>query len=147
SKLRPVRAVFFVVKIASNCFAKRPDICSTACKDAAELFPRRVATNTRRQKMLPTSTMPLLPLPGLVLFPRTMIQLHIFEPRYVRMVHDSLLRERRIATASLRPGWQKDYFGTPAVHRTVTAARILHEETLPGNRYNILLEGIERAQL
>lgn len=96
---------------------------------------------------VPTVSIALFPLPGLVLFPRTMLPLHIFEPRYIRMVRDALMRDRRIATANLRPGWQKEYFGAPPVHRTITIARILHEEQLPGEQYNILLEGIERAEV
>ncbi len=92
-------------------------------------------------------TVPIFPLPGLVLFPRTMLPLHIFEPRYAKMIKDALAGDRRLATAQLRKGWDKDYYGAPPVFRSVTIARILHEETLSGNRYNILLEGIERAEV
>ncbi|MBI5153765.1 LON peptidase substrate-binding domain-containing protein [Candidatus Poribacteria bacterium] len=90
---------------------------------------------------------PLFPLPGLVLFPRTLMPLHIFEPRYVRMVREAIEGDHRIATAQLRKGWQKNYFGTPPVFRTITAARILHDERTPTGQYNIILEGIERAWL
>jgi len=89
----------------------------------------------------------IFPLPGLVLFPRTVLPLHIFEPRYWRLVTDALRGNRRIATANLRKGWEKDYYGAPDVFRTITVARILHDEKLPGNRCNILLEGIERAEV
>lgn len=94
-----------------------------------------------------TCCVPMFPLPGLVLFPRTMIPLHIFEPRYVRLVRDALAGDRRIAAANLRRGWEKDYHGAPNVFKTVTVARILNEERLPDDRFNILLEGIERAEL
>ncbi|MBX3729870.1 MAG: LON peptidase substrate-binding domain-containing protein [Candidatus Sumerlaeia bacterium] len=92
-------------------------------------------------------TVPMFPLPGLVLFPRTVLPLHIFEPRYYRMVTDLLKGDCRLAAANLRKGWETDYYGAPAVHRMVTVARVLHHESLPGRRYNILLEGIERAQI
>jgi Lon protease-like protein len=87
----------------------------------------------------------LFPLPGFVLFPRTAVPLHIFEPRYVRLVRDSLKANKRLALGQLRRGWEKDYYGAPAAFRTVTMARILDHEELPNDRYNILVEGIERA--
>jgi len=88
----------------------------------------------------------LFPLPGLVLFPRTLLPLHIFEPRYIRMVRDALAGDRRIATACLRRGWQRNYYGEPPFHRVITVARILNDEKLPGGRYNLIIEGIERAE-
>ncbi|MEQ8822558.1 MAG: LON peptidase substrate-binding domain-containing protein [Sumerlaeia bacterium] len=94
-----------------------------------------------------TVVAPLFPLPGFVLFPRTMVPLHIFEPRYRQMVQDVLAGDQRIATAQLRPGWEDGYEGRPPVYRMVTLARILHEERLPQGRYNIIVEGIQRARI
>ncbi|MCB2156757.1 LON peptidase substrate-binding domain-containing protein [bacterium] len=88
---------------------------------------------------------PLFPLPGLVLFPRTTIPLHFFEPRYVKMIQDAIAGERRVATAQLRRGWEQNYFGRPPVFRTVTIARILFEEEPDDGGFDVLLEGIERA--
>jgi len=92
-------------------------------------------------------TLPLFPLQDLVLFPRTLLPLHIFESRYRKMVHRALATHRRIATASFKPGWEKQYFDSPKVYRTITIARILHEEQLEDGKFNILLEGIDRALL
>ena len=39
----------------------------------------------------------IFPLPGVLLFPRSQLPLHIFEPRYRAMVSDALARDRRIA--------------------------------------------------
>lgn len=89
----------------------------------------------------------VFPLPGLVLFPRTVLPLHIFEPRYFRLVDDALKGNRRIATGHLRKGWEKEYQGAPPMFRTITVARILHDERLADNRFNILIEGIERAEI
>jgi len=94
-----------------------------------------------------TFSIPIFPLPGLVLFPRTMVPLHVFEPRYVQMVRDALASDGRIATAQLRTGWEKEYFKTPPVYKVITVARILNEERLPDDRYNVLLEGVERAEV
>ncbi len=82
-----------------------------------------------------------------MLFPRTILPLHIYEPRFFRLVSDALKRERRLATANLKKGWEKDYYGRPAIYRTVTIARILHADRLSENRYDILIEGIERAEV
>lgn len=89
--------------------------------------------------------LPMFPLPGLVLFPRTTIPLHFFEPRYVRMIRDAIAGDRRIATAQLRRGWEKNYFGRPPVFRTVTIARVLFDEESEDGGVDVLLEGIERA--
>ena len=43
----------------------------------------------RRDPALP-DTIPLFPLPGAVLLPRTRLPLHIFEPRYLQMLDDAL---------------------------------------------------------
>ena len=90
-------------------------------------------------------TVPIFPLTGLVLFPRTLITLHIFEPRYKALVERTLETDRRMATANIRPGSETNEFGKPRVYRTITIARILHDEKLEDGTFNILLEGIERA--
>src|SRR5258708_9174015 len=40
---------------------------------------------------------PLFPLPGAILFPRSQLPLHIFEPRYREMVRDAIEGPGRIA--------------------------------------------------
>src|SRR2546426_968210 len=42
------------------------------------------------------SVIPLFPLPNMVFFPRTYLPLHIFEPRYRRMVRDAASSHRMI---------------------------------------------------
>jgi len=91
--------------------------------------------------------MPLFPLGEFVLFPRTHAPLHIFEDRYRAMIADVLQGDRRLCMAHLRPGYEKDYEGTPRIHRIVTIARVLMHEKLEDGRYNIIVEGIERAEV
>ena len=55
--------------------------------------------------MLP-STIPLFPLPSVVLFPNVFLPLHIFEPRYRQMVSDALAGERMIGMVLLQPGYE-----------------------------------------
>jgi Lon protease-like protein len=47
----------------------------------------------------------------------------------------------------LRPGWEPDYEGTPAVYRIGCAGFITHAEPLPDGRYNIMLRGLEKFRI
>lgn len=90
--------------------------------------------------------LPIFPLP-IVLFPGAPQPLHIFEPRYREMVADALSADRMIAMMLLRPGWERDYEGWPAVYPIGCSGVITHAETLPDGRYNIVLRGVERVRL
>jgi hypothetical protein len=96
--------------------------------------------------MLP-SEIPLFPLPNVVLFPATLLPLHIFEPRYRAMVEDALEGERVIGMVMLRPGWEPDYEGAPRVYPIGCAGFITHADRLPDGRYNILLRGHEKFRI
>src|SRR5687768_2370471 len=67
---------------------------------------------------------PLFPLPNVVLFPRAVLPLHIFEERYKTMAADALAGDRLVAMALLRPGWEKSYYGRPAIEPVVCVGTI-----------------------
>ena len=90
---------------------------------------------------------PLFPLPNVVLFPGMFLPLHIFEPRYRKMTADALAGERLIAMALLRPGWEKDYEGSPAIHPVVGVGKIIEDAKLEDGRYNLVLLGLSRARV
>ena len=96
--------------------------------------------------MLPT-TVPIFPLPNVVLFPNVFLPLHVFEPRYKAMVADTLEEDRIIGMALLRPGWEKDYDGRPPVFPIGCAGLITHHERLPDGRYNIVLRGLQKFRI
>ena len=96
---------------------------------------------------LDLSSVPLFPLPGVVLFPRAVLPLHIFEDRYRAMTRDALVGQRVIAMALLRPGWEKSYYGRPVIEPVVCAGRILSHEHLPDGKYNFLLQGVARCRI
>jgi hypothetical protein len=96
--------------------------------------------------MLP-STIPLFPLPNVVLFPNVFLPLHIFEHRYRRMVDDAVQGDRIIGMVLLRPGWEADYDGRPAVYAIGCAGVITHSERLSDGRFNIVLRGIEKFRI
>ncbi|HEX6178056.1 MAG TPA: LON peptidase substrate-binding domain-containing protein, partial [Thermoanaerobaculia bacterium] len=91
--------------------------------------------------------LPLFPLPNLVFFPKTRLPLHIFEPRYRQMVSDALESHKRFGIVLLRPGWESDYFGTPAVHELGTVSSIEQALPLQDGRFNIIVHGDVRFRI
>ena len=63
---------------------------------------------------LPPS-IPIFPLPDVVLFPDVSLPLMIFEPRYRAMIADALKGDRIIGMVLLRPGFEADYAGRPPI--------------------------------
>jgi Lon protease-like protein len=96
--------------------------------------------------MLPT-TIPIFPLPNVVLFPNVFLPLHIFEPRYRAMLADALAGDRIIGMTLLRPGYEANYQGRPAVYPVGCAGVITHSEQLPDGRSNVVLQGIEKFRI
>jgi Lon protease-like protein len=90
---------------------------------------------------------PIFPLPNLVFFPQTRMPLHIFEPRYRQMVADAVAGEMRFGIVLLRPGWEEDYFGAPAVHPWGTLTVIEQAMPLDDGRFNILVRGEVRIRI
>jgi uncharacterized protein len=91
--------------------------------------------------------LPIFPLPDLVLFPHTLLPLHIFEPRYRAMTTDCLARDRRLAIVGLKPGYEADYHGRPPVHAVAGIGRIVQCERLASGRFNMILRGEGRARI
>ncbi|MBA2305577.1 MAG: LON peptidase substrate-binding domain-containing protein [Acidobacteria bacterium] len=96
--------------------------------------------------MLP-STIPIFPLPNVVLFPNVFLPLHIFEPRYRMMVADALTGDRMIGMVLLRPGGEGEYGGRPAVYPIGCAGVITHHDQMPDGRYHIVLRGLEKFRI
>jgi uncharacterized protein len=96
--------------------------------------------------MLPP-TIPLFPLPNVVLFPNVFLPLHIFESRYRQMVADALEGDRIIGMTLLRPGYEADYEGRPAIYTIGCAGVITHSQPLGDGRYDIVLRGIEKFRI
>ncbi len=93
------------------------------------------------------SVIPLFPLPDVVLFPRMPLPLHVFEPRYRKMVADSLQKNRMIGMTLLRPGWEPDYEGRPPVFPVGCAGPMEQCEALSDGRYRILVRGTTRFRI
>ncbi len=89
----------------------------------------------------------LFPLPNLVLFPHVMQPLHVFEPRYVDLLHQALEGDRLIAMALLEGNWERDYEGRPPVAPVACVGRVITWQAQGDSRYNVLLLGLARARI
>ncbi|NOK01705.1 MULTISPECIES: LON peptidase substrate-binding domain-containing protein [Myxococcus] len=93
------------------------------------------------------SALKVFPLPSAVLFPHTVIPLHIFEPRYRALVRDALAGDRVLALSQLEPGWEGNYGGRPPMLPMMCAGVIVWDEQVEEGRYNILLQGVSRVRM
>ncbi|TMQ58559.1 MAG: hypothetical protein E6K76_07385 [Candidatus Eisenbacteria bacterium] len=91
--------------------------------------------------------MPLFPLPDVVFFPKTLLPLHIYEPRYRALASEALEHDQVICTALLRPGWEADYYGSPEVYSVGCIGRIVQHQKLSDGRYNITLQGEAKVRI
>ncbi|MFP3944869.1 MAG: LON peptidase substrate-binding domain-containing protein [Alphaproteobacteria bacterium] len=88
------------------------------------------------------STIPLFPLAGALLLPRTNLPLNIFEPRYLKMVDDALAAERLIGMIMPRVEEDED-----RLFPTGCAGRITAFSETDDGRYLITLTGVSRFRL
>jgi Lon protease-like protein len=79
--------------------------------------------------------LPIFPL-SVVLFPGTPLPLHIFEPRYKRMLADCLLTDRRFGLTPIRAGQEAPGPGTIGC-----VAEVRVNQELPDGRSNIVVMG------
>ncbi len=87
--------------------------------------------------------LPIFPLPGAILFPRSQLPLHIFEPRYRDMVRDALDGPGRIGM--VQPHASEDE-GAP-LYPVGCVGEIVGVEELDDGRYNIILHGSTRFRM
>jgi Lon protease-like protein len=85
--------------------------------------------------------LPIFPLPGAILFPRSQLPLHIFEPRYREMVRDAIDGTGRIGM--IQPHRLDDDNRAP-LYSVGCVGEIVGIEELDDGRFNIVLLGINR---
>jgi Lon protease-like protein len=95
----------------------------------------------------PDGVVRLFPLPNLVLFPHAMQPLHIFEPRYIEMTEDALAQDQLIALVLLKPGWEANYWGQPAIYDVACVSRIRWHERLADGRFHLVVQGLCRFRI
>ncbi|MEO8176082.1 MAG: LON peptidase substrate-binding domain-containing protein [Sphingomicrobium sp.] len=99
-------------------------------------------TGAARKKALPTRV-PIFPLAGAILFPRSQLPLHIFEPRYRDMVRDAIDGPGQIGM--VQPLTMAD--GSPPLYGVGCVGEIVGVEELEDGRYNIVLNGANRFRI
>ena len=88
---------------------------------------------------LDTRSLPLFPLPDVVLFPGSPLPLHIFEPRYREMIATILDGDKLFGVLLIDSRHQVATIGS--------AAEVIEVEKLPDGRMNILTVGIRRFKV
>ncbi len=101
----------------------------------------------KSERDLEVIEIPVFPLPNVVLFPHTLLPLHIFEKRYRQMVRDALRSDRRIAMALYKDGEEDPNAGGSDCYSIGGMGDITKIEELEDGRYNILLTGRSRYKL
>jgi Lon protease-like protein len=91
-----------------------------------------------------TLRVPIFPLAGAILFPRSQLPLHIFEPRYREMVRDAIDGPGRIAM--IQPQRLDDDNKAP-LYAVGCVGELVGVEELDDGRFNIVLLGSNRFRL
>lgn len=98
--------------------------------------------------------LPVFPLSGVVLFPETLVPLHIFEPRYRQMLADALDGDRQIGMILPRPssppgtpGREAGAAAEPRLYDVGCSGRIIQHKSLEGGRSMIVLQGSVRFRV
>lgn len=91
---------------------------------------------------------PVFPLPDFVLFPGITTPLHIFEPRYRKLLNDILDHKGVMCIATLQGEWKKDYHEkTPEIFELGCVCHVDDYTRLEDGRYNIVISGRRKARL
>ena len=85
----------------------------------------------------------VFPLSNFIIFPNTSVPLNIFEPRYIKMVDDSMKTNRIIGM--VQPKNQKKK--TPDLYSTGCAGKITSFNETDNGRYLIVIKGINRFKI
>lgn len=91
--------------------------------------------------------MPVMTLPGAVFFPKTVIPLRIFEPRYRQMLEETLAGDRIFAIAALNETKPGALTPPEPPHRVATAGIIRACQKTDDGTSMLLLEGLARIEI
>lgn len=89
-------------------------------------------------------TIPVFPLPGALLLPRARLPLHIFEPRYLAMLDDTMKSGHRLI-GMIQP--REAPSGERRLHAIGCAGRLTGFSETEDGRYMITLSGISRFRV
>ena len=84
----------------------------------------------------------IFPLSNFIIFPNTSVPLNIFEPRYIKMIDDSMKTNRIIGM--IQP---KDKDEIPGLYSVGCAGRITSFNETDDGRYLIIIKGVSRFKI
>ena len=90
------------------------------------------------------TVLPQFPL-HVVLFPTMVLPLHVFEPRYRAMIHDTIEGDRQFGVVMIERG--KDTGGDDQRADVGTVARLVEAEPFPDGRWAIVVVGLKRFRV
>jgi Lon protease-like protein len=111
--------------------AKHPALCSTSTMLTSEQL----------------ADLPVFPLPNMVMFPGSVLPLHIFEPRYRAMVAWCLENDSPMGVAMIHPGSEGAQLAEPKLISVCGVGQIQRHLELPDGRYNLVLRSELRVHL
>ena len=88
--------------------------------------------------------LPLFPLEDVVLFPHSMLPLHIFEARYRKMVRDVLGSNRLVAISLQLEKERLEEGNIPRVAHVASVGELVLAQELPDGRFNLVVRGRAR---
>ena len=89
-------------------------------------------------------TIPIFPLSNFIVFPHTTVPLNIFEPRYVKMIQDSMKTNKMIGL--VQPMNNGDG-SIPNLHKIGCLGKITNFTDTPDGKYLIDLKGLTRFEI
>ena len=89
--------------------------------------------------------LPVMPLPGAVLFPHALLPLHIFEPRYRKMLEYTLQHHRMFCVTLIKPSCPDWHAAEDFFHRA-TAGLIRACVGRSDGTSNLILQGLQRVR-
>jgi uncharacterized protein len=105
-----------------------------------------VGVDTDASLILALRTLPLFPLPNVVLFPHALLPLHVFEERYRVLARDILGGARFLAVSLIAPGAREDD-ERPPVSTVAGVGEVVMAHELPDGRFNLVVRGRARVQI
>jgi len=90
---------------------------------------------------------PVMTLPNTALFPQALMPLHIFEPRYRRMLTDALATNRLFAVAGLNSDRLREPGQFEPPHRVATVGIVRACQKNSDGTSNLLLQGLCRVEI
>ncbi len=90
-------------------------------------------------------TIPIFPLPGALMLPRARLPLHVFEPKFLQMIDDTLKTSHRLI-GMVQP-YEAPRTGEQKLHAIGCAGRVTQFSETEDGRYMVTLAGMSRFRV